>query len=557
MKKVESARNSIQARENPIYLAYAQEGGLSRLQDVDEDELLKAIQRLPNKQCASDPIPTWLLKEISGMILPFVKSMVNQSFSEGIVPKSWKSAQVTPLLKKPSLDHNVASSYRPISNLPVLSKLSERLVLSRVMSYLNNSNLLPTHQSAYRRHHSTETAVTKVYSDILGAADDGKLSLLILLDLSAAFDLVDHSILLKRLESTYGFDGLTLEWFKNYLSERSFNVRCSGTKSDFVDSSVGVPQGSVLGPLLFSLYTGDLERIVLKYKLGFHQYADDTQIYGHCNNEGTEELQIRVSECVDEIASWMGANCLKLNSEKTEVIWFSSRRNLKNIPSYSVRVLESNIFPSKSVRNLGISMDRDLTMSTQISKTIQMCFTSLRQIRSIKGCLTMDSLKTLASALVLSRIDYGNMALVSLPKVATQSIQSIINTTARLITGVRKYDHITPVLKELHWLKIDERIEYKVALQMYKCLSNEGPAYLTRDLVPVASLPEKQRLRSAKSKDVVPNKHKLKSLGLRRFSVSGPKLWNNLPNSLKSSSSTKSFCRSLKTYLFNKSFPPS
>ena len=257
-----------------------------------------------------------------------------------------------------------------------------------------------------------------------------------------------------------------------------------------------------------------------------------------------------MSECVDEIASWMGANCLKLNSEKTEVIWFSSHRNLKNIQSYSVRVLESNIFPSKSVRNLGISMDRDLTMSTQISKTKQMCFTSLRQIRSIKGCLTMDSLKKLASALVLSRIDYGNMALVSLPKVATQSIQSIINTTARLITGVRKYDHITPVLKELHWLKIDERIEYKVALQMYKCLSNEGSAYLTRDLVPVASLPEKQRLRSAKSKDVVPNKHKLKSLGLRRFSVSGPKLWNNLPNSLKSSSSTK-------TYQFNKSFPPS
>ena len=333
LKKVESAKNSIRARENPIYLAYAQESGLSRLQDVDEDELLKAVQRLPNKHCASDPTPTWLLKNISEMILPFVKSMVNQSFSEGIVPKSWKSAQVTPLLKKPSLDHNVVSSYRPISNLPVLSKLSERLVLNRIMSYLNNSNLLLTHQSAYRRHHSTETAVTKVCSDILGAADDGKLSLLILLDLSTAFDLVDHSILLKRLESTHGFDGFTLEWFINYLSDRSFNLRCSGTKSEFFDSSVGVPQGSVLGPLLFSLYTGDLERIVLKYKLGFHQYADDTQIYCHCNNECTEKLQLRVSECVDEIASWMGANYLKLNSEKTEMMWFSSRWNLKNIPN--------------------------------------------------------------------------------------------------------------------------------------------------------------------------------------------------------------------------------
>ena len=118
-------------------------------------------------------------------------------------------------------------------------------------------------------------------------------------------------------------------------------------------------------------------------------------------------------------------------------------------------------------------------MSTQLSKTIQMCFTSLHQMRSIKGCLTMNSLKTLASALVLSHIDYGIMALVSLPKVATQSIQSMINTTARLITGVGGYDHIIIVLKELHWLKIYESIELKIALQMYKSLSNESSAYLT------------------------------------------------------------------------------
>ena len=118
-----SAKNSIRAREEPLYLAHAQEGGLSRLQDVDDDELLKAIQKLPNKQCASDPIPTWLLKKILGMILPFVKSIVNQSFSQGIVPKSWNSAQITPLLRKPSLDHNVASSYRSISNLRVFSNL--------------------------------------------------------------------------------------------------------------------------------------------------------------------------------------------------------------------------------------------------------------------------------------------------------------------------------------------------------------------------------------------------------------------------------------------------
>ena len=233
------------------------------------------------------------------------------------------------------------------------------------------------------------------------------------------------------------------------MSDRSFNVRCSGTKSDFVDSSVGVPQRSVLGPLLFSLYTEDLERITMKYKLGFHQYADDTQIYGHCNNDGTEKLQMRASECVDEITARMGANRFGLNSEKTEVIWFSPRRNRKNIPNYSVSVFESNIFPSKSLKNLGSYMN-ETSRCQRIYQKQYRCVSPLHQIRSIKGLLTMDSLKTLASALVLSRIDYDNMALASLPKVATQSIRSIINTTARLITGVRKYDHITPVFKELY-----------------------------------------------------------------------------------------------------------
>ena len=253
------------------------------------------------------------------MFLPFLKNIVNQSFSEWTIRKSWKSAQISLLLNKPTLYHNVASSYKPISNLPVLSKLSERLVLNRVMSYLINSNLFPTHQSAYRCHHFSETAVTKVYSDILGEADDGNFSLFILLDLSAAFVLVAHSILLKRLGSTYGSDGLTLEWFKNYLSDKSFNVRCSGTNRISLTLQWVFHKDLFLDHCCF-FYTLDFERIVMNYKLGSHQYAVDTQIYGHCNNKGTEELQIRVSKCVDEIAFWMGANCLRLNSEKTEVI---------------------------------------------------------------------------------------------------------------------------------------------------------------------------------------------------------------------------------------------
>ena len=183
-------------------------------------------------------------------------------------------------------------SYRPISNLSVLSKLLERLVARQLIDYLTAFKLLPDLQSAYRAHHSTETAVLKVLGDILRAVDSGNLAVLTLLDLSAAFDTVDHATLLRRLCVSYGLGGAVIDWFTSYLGGRTQYVRCGRSSSKILPVSFGVPQGSVLWPILFLLYTADLLRLIEIRTFHPHLFADDTQIYGFCRPGVTDDLQI-------------------------------------------------------------------------------------------------------------------------------------------------------------------------------------------------------------------------------------------------------------------------
>ena len=209
-------------------------------------------------------------------------AIFNRSLSKGQFPAIFKEAFITPALKKPGLDAADVSSYRPISNLSVLSKLLERLVARQLMHYLSSTNLLPSLQSGFRPGHSTETAVLRVLSDILQAVDQGDVAALILLDLSAAFDTVDHPILLQRLRSTFGFGGIAHRWLGSYLSGRCQYVRRRSARSTITQLVCGVPHGSVLGPILFVLYTVDLLSLIESYSLSPHLYADDTQVYGSC-----------------------------------------------------------------------------------------------------------------------------------------------------------------------------------------------------------------------------------------------------------------------------------
>nr|XP_029137828.1 uncharacterized protein LOC114921708 [Labrus bergylta] len=248
-------------------------------------------------------------------IAPLITSIINSSLCSGSVPKTLKLAAVTPILKKPGLNTDSMCNFCPISNLPFLSKILERVVASQIKCHLSSNNLFEPFQSGFRSQHSTETALLKVTNDLLLSSDSDLLNILILLDLTAAFDTISHSILLSRLEHSLNITGTALSWLQSYLTDRQQFININNCSSSIAPLSQGVPQGSVLGPLLFIIYLLPLGNIIRQHGLHFHCYADDIQLYISTNSI-TTETRSTLTNCLNEIKTWMHTNFLSLNYAK-------------------------------------------------------------------------------------------------------------------------------------------------------------------------------------------------------------------------------------------------
>ena len=291
---------------------------------VSVDEIKQLILSSPKSTCLLDPVPSNLLPHCIDSIAPIITRIVNLSLSSGVFSKQLKSALVKPLLKKSNLDPNDLKNYRPISNLSFLSKLIERVIAARLSSHLSSHNLMSKLQSAYRKFHSSETALLYVQNDILASLDAGHSTALLLLDLSAAFDTIDHSILIHRLQHWFGISSTALNLLSSFLSDRFQTVITPTSKSNPVLLEYGIPQGSVLGPLLYSLYTTPLHSIISKYpSLRCHFYADDTQIYLSFSPELASSAFTSIETCIKDIFTWMIGNKLSVNPDKTEYLLFN------------------------------------------------------------------------------------------------------------------------------------------------------------------------------------------------------------------------------------------
>jgi exonuclease III len=526
---------------------------LTSFEPLTVEEVKKIIMASPTKSCALDPIPTWLLKELCDPLTPVITKIVNISLQTGYLPISMKKALVIPLLKKLTLDKEVFNNYRPISNLNFVSKVIERASLKQLSAHMDTHNLHTPSQSAYRPLHSTETALLKIQNDILTSLDASKGVILILLDLSAAFDTVDHSILLSRLTSRIGVTGTALQWFRSYLSDRSQVVYLDGVSSKSCLLVYGVPQGSVDGPFDFIIYTGPLHDIAKRHGLSIHMYADDTQIYIEFDLSpySAAEAKSKLEACVADIRAWMSENKLQLNDGKTELVVITPSRQSKKVNIESVHIGCSDITPSKCARNLGATFDQHMTLHPHMSSLVKSCNWQLRRIGQIRRYLTTEAAEKLIHAFISSRLDNANSLLYGLPEYQTDRLQRIHNTAARILTQTQKYDHITPILKNLHWLPIKQRIVFKIVTLTYRCLNGLAPPYLSELLVPY--LPTRS-LRSSQSLLLKIPKTKTKSYGDRAFQNAAPKLWNNLPLSIRQSDTLNSFKHKLKSYLFEGSF---
>ena len=340
----------------------------------------------------------------------------------------------------------------------------------------------------------------------------------------------------------------------SYLRDRSQFVMVGQAISSETLLQCGVPQGSVLGPLLFSLYTSQVGSIIEKHGLNRKMFADDTELYGSFKPtvESTLVLVDKVEGCCDELKEWMSANKLKLNDQKTEVLVCGSKRSLEKLDLQSVRIGTAAIAPSASVRNLGLIIDSQLTMSDHVSSVIKTCYFFIRMLGRLRPLLNRETANAVAVSLILSRLDFSNGCLWGMTQTQVQRLQRVQNTAARIVLRKKKFDHATPMLKTLHWLPVESRLDYKVLSLAFECFNQTAPEYLS-ELVP---LHQPQRsLRSASQcrlqlPSVSTGNTNKRTMGFRAFSNAAPRLWNSLPLELKKSPSSQSFRKGLKTCLF-------
>jgi hypothetical protein len=553
--KVDTIRSKTSAAPPPK-IEYRSIPPMKEFDPVTDDEILKILHTSPAKHCSLDPVPTWLVKRLADLFAPIYARLCNSSLASGVVPVAHKHAIVRPRLKKPCLDSTDLASYRPISNLSFLSKTVERTVAARFLKHADDYNLLPARQSAYRAHYSTETAVVSVHNDLVRAIDDGNVSILVLLDLSAAFDTVDHQTLVEVLNKRFGIDGTVLTWYRSYLADRTQTYLVGDKRSVTSSLTYGVPQGSVLGPQEFIAYTEDIATRLACRGVKHHLFADDKQAYAHTTVDKIATATSSLEKCVADVADWCASRRLQLNAAKTEIAWFGSRTNLRNIAENEARCLQIGadvIKPVDVVRDLGVLLDSELSMKQHVAKITIMCFFHLRRLRQVRRSLGPDVTQRLVSAFVLSRLDYCNAVLAGLPASTISPLQRVQNAAARLVFNLKPRDSVTGAMKHMHWLPIRYRIKYKLCLLMHAVVNHRCPAYMSDMMTMTTDIVGRAHLRSASAGDFdVPRTRTV--FAERAFSVAGPRQWNKLPAELRSLSDIDHFKGQLKARFYRKAY---
>ncbi|MCI4436824.1 MAG: hypothetical protein JHC33_08470 [Ignisphaera sp.] len=511
---------------------------------ISYSDLVSIINGMSSSSCSLDVIPTHLLKTLSHILYPVILKIVNLSLSTSKFPSQYKSSIIVPTLKNSTLDPASLSSYRPISNLSFISKIIEKVVFKQTYLYLQSNSLLPVFQSGFRIGHNTESSLLKLYNDLILSFDRNLVSVLVCLDYSSAFDTVDHLLLLSVLENKYNIKKSSYNWFKSYLFDRTYYVSLDNLSSKPSILQCGVPQGSILGPLLFIMYTSELSNIISTFNFNSLSYADDSHLYCSFDVSSYDSVMSSISNCLVAIESWSSSMSLKLNPSKFELIYFDRLGKLNSNPCVFSNY---TIDPSQSVRSLGFVLDSKLSLSNQILSVAKSCYFHLRRIRQLTLYLDDPSLHLLVSSLVLSRLDYCNSLYSGLPESTLKPLNKVFNCAVRLVSRTSYFSHISPSLINLHWLPIRYRIIFKLCTIMFKLKNLISPDYL-KSLI---KSPLRSNLRSSSSFH-----YQLPSINhifaKRSFSFAGPYSWNSLPPHLTCCNSLLSFRKELKTFLFKK-----
>ena len=488
-----------------------------------------------------DPLPRNLMSDALEVLLPHLCDLVNLSLSSGSID-GIKFSHVKPLLKDFTLDFSEFLSFRPISNLSFLSKLIERVVARRLNEHMTENNLHVDSQHGYKSNHSTETLLVKFLSDILVAVDRGRGVVVLMIDLSSAFDTDQHGILLRILKDSLHIRGTALEWFRSFLCGRTQSVKIDGILSDWLPVPCGVPQGSVLGPILFNIYCRYVNEIFKECGFSSASYADDNSAcltFALFNQLNT--LYNDVPNCLQKLKEYMLENHLKLNEGKTQIIVFGSQKFNQQITLHGTFLRSGECIRfNDCVKYLGILFDSFLSFENQIQKVTTASYISLRKISSVRNRLSKSNLETLVHAFISSQLDYCNVLYVNLPKKLLNKLQKLQNAAIRVIFNVRSRHPVTSLFEQLHWLTVDQRIIFKCLLLVYKSINGLAPNVLD-DMVVI------RNKNNLTLHNVYYNHSKY---GKRAFIYYASRFWNNIPTSIRLSSNVSTFKTALKSYLF-------
>ena len=548
--KISNIRKSFVKPDEKVYNAALFPPGnppLVTFEPSTEDELRSIILTYGINCSPEDPIPSTLLRKNINLFIPIWLDIVNLSLSQGSM-ECLKNAILNPLIKELDelIDTDELKNYRPVSNLTFLSKLIERVVAIRLENHMNVNELHSSKQYGYKKGHSTEMLLLKIVNDLFIACDNKTPTLLMLLDLSAAFDTVDQLKLLEILRNKIGIHGTAHKWFESFLTSRTQKVKIKDAYSTEDKLQYGVPQGSVLGPVLFNIYIRSFYQQVNSAGFDVEGFADDHQLRRPFSPLfQVTTLRDRIQNCFVIIGKWMNEFFLRLNAKKTKILVICPASLKRDITINGTFINGQCIRFVSNAKNLGVIVDDELSFDAHIQKTVSTCFLTIRKISRIKSFLKPEHLKTLVTALILSKLDYCNALYLGLHSHLLIKLQSVQNSAIRLVCKINRYERIsiTNLLKHFHWLRVKDRVTFKVLLIVHKALNNTAPPDIKSMLQPSNS-ERTRKLEISQSNG---------RYGDKAFAVAAPKLWNALPLNIRVEEDTSQFKKNLKTFLFSAS----
>lgn len=491
------------------------------------DEICKMSN---NKSSGIGNFNVKLLKLAAPIICHSLAYICNLSLQTSVFPHDWKRAKVTPIYKDG--DKADVSNYRPISVLPIISKIIERAVHNQLYNFFTKNNILNECQSGFRSNHSTTTTLLDVSDFILNNINQGKITGALFLDLKKAFDTVNHSLLIQKLH-TYGVTGNALQWFTSYLSGRTQSVNINSTLSDFKEIDIGIPQGSILGPLLFIVYVNSLPDCI---NCKCVMYADDTTLLFSASDPNT--LQCQMNNNMLKIAQWFENNQLTLNIKKTKFMIFGTAHSLNNYHNILLKYDNDTIERVDKFKYLGVIFDPLLSWCEHVDYISSVVSKRIGVIRRVKFYLPSHTLNMLANALVFPHFDYCSPIWSNCNTEQSNSLQILQNKLARVLLSADIRTSILDLMQALHWNKLQERWNIQLLTIVFKCLKQDAPSYLLSHFVFTSSI-HSQNTRSQFCNTLVVPSWNSKS-GKRTFHYRGASLWNSLPPDVRKNMSSMS-----------------